>query len=654
MKTRPYLSDKAEIAALDAMPLESFYRGVPIDRFVSRLRTERSLFEGGHLRNDAARPWLCVVVVVERTPDAALADTLASIALQSCPTVRCVLVPAGPGATETAIRATLSGKGIKPTVAEFRPSLDGDNRAILRKAEQVVFLRQGDRLHPSAGAWLAIEASAGRGASVTTWGELQPHSNGGKLAWAQRNPALHREALLHFPHLRNAFAVSSALACAYPGDLVRELVRNNLHLFQIWLANKSKTTWASHPEYFLIRSPERAASTPGEAAISAFGDYSDAYANLFAAMKKEFEYRRLPHDSAAPYKLTPVHRASSVAVIIPFRDKPELTLRAVSSLAKQSFSGFFELVLVNNQSSAETMRRISEGLAQYSDRFRVRLVDYDKPFNHSDQCNAGVQASLGEVVVLLNNDCEIISPSAIEEMAAWALRPGVASVGISIVDPVSGAAHAGMEARMGPTNYFDSVVAEKSAAAFVPFVRRTFGNTFALCAISRTAYDAVGGLDPIRFPNGYNDVDFACRSYAVGLHHVSLGHLVATHSPGQSRARTDESAQKILVRLLYPSIAAHALETITMDEVLLKLSASNPARAKSALQADPSSQTSSVNGASPTSHGSSAASARIRTPPAFAVRIARSRFGRPLMNNKLIGGALRRLRRAIWPPESMR
>jgi GT2 family glycosyltransferase len=665
MNSKSYLSEKSELDALKALPLESSYRGVQLDRVAARLRTERSLFEGGHLRGDPARPWLSVVVTVERAPDAQLAATLASIALQSCPQVRCVLVPADPSVTEEMIKKFLAQKGLRPAITESRPSLDGENRTVIRKADYVCFLRHGDRLHPSAAAWLAIQAKATGRADVVAWGELQPAKEGGKLAWAQRNPAFHREALLHFPHLRNAFAVSSSLATAYPGDLVRELIRNSLHLFQIWLANRPGLEWSSHPEYFLIKAPEYATLTPEGAAARAFAEYADAYANVFATMKKEFVFARLPHDAPAPYKLTPVRRATSIAVIIPFRDKPELTLRAINSLAKQTFAGYLEIVLVDNQSSLASRARVMEGVEKFKDRFRIRIVDYNKPFNHSGQCNAGVKASLSEVVVFLNNDCEIISPTALEEMGAWAIQPGVASVGISIIDPGSGVAHAGMDARMAPTNYFDSTIEERSAPAITPFVRRTFGNTFALCAINRDVFDMLGGLDPIRFPNGYNDVDYACRSHQSGLHHISLGHLSATHAPGQSRARTDESPQKILVRTLYPSIVTQALETVTMDEVLPRMSGAGPA-ATNAAAGDMAGKAAAKSAQAAPSHLANGAGlagangvARVngagaapagKSPPAIIVRIAQSRFGRPLMNNRIVRGALRRVRRVIWPP----
>src|SRR5262249_44529459 len=152
-----------------------------------------------------------------------------------------------------------------------------------------------------------------------------------------------------------------------------------------------------------------------------------------------------------------------------------LTLKAVASLARQSFSGFFEVVLVNNQSKPDTMRQIKSGVSKLADKLTVRIIDYDRPFNHSDQCNIGVRSSIGEVVIFLNNDCEILSPTAVSELAAWALAPNVGSAGAAIIDPALGQPHAGMTARIGPAHYFDSIVEERSGASISPFVRRTFG-----------------------------------------------------------------------------------------------------------------------------------------------------------------------------------
>lgn len=568
MSAQTYLACGGDRSALSAIPLESTFRGVPFDRLVARLRTERSLFDGGIIPNDPKSPWLTVVVVAETAGDNSLEETLSSVALQSCPHVRCIVAPAA-GVDQVKLEQFIGRSPLRPTACEL---WDSDSKRNLRKARYITFLRHGDRLHPSAAAWIACHASSAGplSADLVAWGELQPSSAGG-LVWAQRNPALHRATLLHYPYLRNAFAASSRFVVAYSGDLIQELQNNALHLFQIWLAHQGEPRWIAHPEYFLIRAVGRAIETPNDAAKVAYAGREAQYGLLFEEIAPDLELTKQARASAAPYQLTPKIVPAVVSVVILFRDKPELTLRAVASIAKQSYSGFLELILVNNQSTVESVSTIKAGIAKAAGAISSwHIIDYDKPFNHSRQCNVGVAASLGDVIVFLNNDCEFISTRAIHEMSAWALQPEVASVGVCIRNPATSKEASGIEARLGPINYFDSIVEERSDAAFTPFVRECFGNTFACAAIPRAVLNRIGGLDDVRFPNGYNDVDFVCKTRALGLRHIALGHVKATHAPGQSRDRTDESPQKILVRELYPH-SVGGLGELAFDDGLIRL-----------------------------------------------------------------------------------
>jgi len=59
-------------------------------------------------------------------------------------------------------------------------------------------------------------------------------------------------------------------------------------------------------------------------------------------------------------------------------------------------------------------------------------------------------------------------------------------------------------------------------------------------------------LDPFLFPNGYNDVDYCIRATTLGYVHITLGYLKLIHYKGESRAKTDESTQKLILRSRYP------------------------------------------------------------------------------------------------------
>lgn len=559
-----YLEAEVELAALRAMPLDSAYLRVPFDRVVKRFKEERSLASAANV--------LAAVVFVERTPDAALRSTLESIALQSAGSVRCVLVASDAEQAEAA-RAWLAKLKLAPKDIEVWVGLEAAQRARLSRQRMITFLRHGDRLHPSAAVALAKVRGA---ASVITWGELQPSADGSKLLWAQRNPTLDAHALRHWPYLRNAFAVESKWVAQYPGDLAREALRNHLHLFQLWLLQKPGVEYESVHEPLLIRANDRASEDLAGVARGAFNDYAEAYQEIFR-QSKLFEVKLLPNSSPAPYYLVPRAGAAVVSVIIPFRDKANLTIAAARSVIAQNFNGYLELVLVDNQSKAESLNQIRTALAQELESGRCKLISYNKPFNHSAQCNLAVAESLGDVVVFLNNDAVIQSPTAIQEMAAWAAAPGVGSVGVRMVNPVDRHETAGMSLRLQPTAYFDSIVEEASDAFLTPFVREVFGNTFACAAISRATFVAAGRLDAVSFPNGYNDVDFACRLNMLGLRSVSLGHLCATHAPGASRGRIDEAPQKTLLRSLYPQMTAMALDALRLDTVLAERAKQLPA-----------------------------------------------------------------------------
>jgi GT2 family glycosyltransferase len=566
-----YLESRAERQALLDLPLELRLRGVAEERIIARLEAERGQAEALAAARASNTPVLAVVVLVERTPDLALTRSMRSLALQSNPSIRCVLAPA-PHIDLGYLDQFLAELDIAPKSIDVLGAEKDALRSALFGAHYVTFLRHGDRLHPSTAAWLAIALAGAAPADIICWGEHQP----GAEAWVQTNPTLHLISLLHFPYLRNAFAVQGALAARYAGDLLTEAHDNDLHLFQIWLAAQSEAKWAAHPEPLLIRAIARKSEAPTSAARRAFTGREAAYASALASRDL---LRLVPTSAKAPqpYTLTPKRAARTISVIIPFRDHAALTLRAIASVAVQSAADRTELILVNNQSSPEALDDLRSELMR-TQRPPWRIIDYDLPFNHSAQCNLGIRASTAEVVVLLNNDAVLTSPSALDEMAAWALYPGVASVGVALRDPSDGAFAAGMEVRRSAP-VTDSLVEERSDPALAPFTRTVFGNSFAAAALPRALFNDVGMLDAARFPNGFNDVEFACRTRARGYTHIVLGHCEAEHARGASRARADESAQKLLLRALYPEAASAALDDLQIHEVAPRESITKPAPA---------------------------------------------------------------------------
>ena len=80
---------------------------------------------------------------------------------------------------------------------------------------------------------------------------------------------------------------------------------------------------------------------------------------------------------------------------------------------------------------------------------RVRVLAYDQPFNYSALNNYAVRQTSGELVGLINNDIEVISPCWLREMAGHAIRPKIGAVGAMLYYPDNTIQHAGVVLGLG-------------------------------------------------------------------------------------------------------------------------------------------------------------------------------------------------------------
>ena len=84
-------------------------------------------------------------------------------------------------------------------------------------------------------------------------------------------------------------------------------------------------------------------------------------------------------------------------------------------------------MLVDNGSDDPAALRYFEDLQLKHDNFRV--IRDDRPFNFSALNNSAVRQAKGEIIALLNNDIEVITPDWLSEMVGIAVQPGIGAVG---------------------------------------------------------------------------------------------------------------------------------------------------------------------------------------------------------------------------------
>ncbi len=409
-------------------------------------------------------------------------------------------------------------------------------------ADWVLFGRPGDIIHPSA----AGLAHAAAGADVLHWNRLcADEAVAGSPGALLRRPSFDPVTWRHGAVTDTCLAVRGAVLARAPDGVLQALAAGRLHPLHFWLAGQD-LRFTLHPEALTVcveppRLPDRA-----EVALD-----EPLYADILTGEGERFTLGQTAADHPFPFALIPVRRASKVSVLICYRDRPELTLRCIHSIARQHLTGDLELVLVDNQSIEDAARRVVEGAVAMLGQERVIALSYPHPFNHSAQNNLAAEAASGEVLVICNNDVMVQEPTALEQLAAWALCDGVGTVGCRLQDPRSERGSYGHVFTPYADDPFRPPVQENSDPTYAGLVHACPGNTLALAAIARERFLGLGGLDAVRFPIGYNDSDLMLRCARDGLTHLYLGHVRADHARGSSRTGDNEDLQALLINQLY-------------------------------------------------------------------------------------------------------
>ena len=417
-------------------------------------------------------------------------------------------------------------------------------KAAATEAAWVFFALPGDVLHPSAAGIVSGIADA----DVVTWPRFCAEAaRAGSPGTLFRRPDFDPVTARHGALSDSCLAVSGPVLAEAPDGVLQAVAEGRPHPLWVWLAGRN-LRWRSHPEALTSNVGDWAPPSCAEL------ERDEGLCRELLA-DPAFTVARTAADLPTPYVLVPARRATKTSVLVPFRGRPELTLRCIHALAGQRLSGELELVLIDNQSDPDEAERVLEGARRMLGPERVVALAYDAPFNHSAENNLAARAASGEVLVICNNDVTLKDPALIEQLGAWALQPGIATVGCRLEDPERGIGSYGHVFAPPSDDEFQPPLRENPDPAYGRLVHAVPGNTLALAAIRRELYLDLGGLDETRFPIGYNDVDFMLRASRRGLLHLYLGHVAAEHRRGSSRTGDDEDLQALLINGAYPEAA---------------------------------------------------------------------------------------------------
>ena len=154
----------------------------------------------------------------------------------------------------------------------------------------------------------------------------------------------------------------------------------------------------------------------------------------------------------------------------------------------------------------------------------------------------------GEIIGLLNNDVEVISPSWLREMVGHALRPEVGAVGCRLLYKDGRIQHAGIV--LGVNGVVDHVhkYRQKEDNGYADRLQLTqnFSAVTGACMLMRRdVFKEVGGLDEKDLRVAFNDIDLCLRIREAGYLIVWTPYAELYHLESASRGGEDTPEKSV-------------------------------------------------------------------------------------------------------------
>lgn len=241
----------------------------------------------------------------------------------------------------------------------------------------------------------------------------------------------------------------------------------------------------------------------------------------------------------------PVKKDPLISVVIPSKNQYKVVKRCIESIYNKTTYPNFEIVLVDTGSDNGRVLRWYDSLKAKYDN--ITIVDWpEQPFSYARSCNEGARVAKGELIVMLNNDTEVLTPEWLELMAGDAQRKEIGAVGCLLFFPDKyHIQHAGVGVGLGgiAANSFSMMSLDQPLTQTQHIMLNTKHNmtvvTAACLMIRKELYDRVGGFDE-EFRVTYNDVDLCLRLYEAGHQNLYTPHVRLVHHESISVGLPDE------------------------------------------------------------------------------------------------------------------
>lgn len=231
-----------------------------------------------------------------------------------------------------------------------------------------------------------------------------------------------------------------------------------------------------------------------------------------------------------------------ISIVIANKDHAEDLKRCVDSIMERSTYSNYEIIIVENNSTTEEIRKLYR---EYQDKYAfIKVVKFEGAFNYSAVNNLGVKHAEGEYILLLNNDTEVITPGWMEEMLMYAQREDVGAVGAKLLYGDRTIQHAGVILKLGAHRtaghgHYKQPDSKLGYMGRLCYAQNVSAVTGACLLVKKAVFEQVGGLEE-SFEISLNDVDFCLKLRQAGYLNVWTPFAELYHHESVSRGLDDK------------------------------------------------------------------------------------------------------------------
>ena len=279
--------------------------------------------------------------------------------------------------------------------------------------------------------------------------------------------------------------------------------------------------------------------TPSSTSL-ALGNKSYAYIAGKKALEDTLKRRNikgevLDNPTSSTYLIKYKHDNPKVSIIIPMKDKVNLTKVCIDSLYNKNTYQNFEIIIVDNNSTEEETLNYFNALKKEHDN--VKILTIKEEFNYSRLNNLAIKETTGDYILLLNNDTEVLDKDFLDYMVGYASRDHVGCVGLKLLYKDLKVQHAGVVLGYGGVAGHIFVTASNKDIGIFNRLSMPYDYsavTAACLLVKKSKYLEVGGFDE-NLKVALNDVDFNLKMLKKGYYNVCLNNISLLHYESKSR-----------------------------------------------------------------------------------------------------------------------